>query len=311
MKDYKIEEYILGELKGNELLHFEQELLRNPELLLEVENQRSILTGLKDIKLRNKIENNYKLLKRNRLIKFLSIIALSIFGVLLSWKFFISNSAVDKPKPTIQLQDSLIYKTNNNPIDSVPPNIIIKDSVLKTEYEKYKNKKKDIQKSPPIAESENKSENPILETDPISYADLASNYYSVPEEFAFTRGVNKMGILDSAKYYFNEDNFELCMRVLNSLNSDPDQVQYFKAQVLFKLRKYSEAINVLNKLLESQTIGSKREELEWYLLLNYIGCGIACEASFNSLYSQKLQNKSHSYFQQAKNILREINKLNK
>jgi hypothetical protein len=291
MKTEDIERYVNNELTGEELKSFELALENNVQLREEVAQMFLLVKRLKDKGLSNKISLEQRRLRQYRKIRIILYAATVILGLLLV--FLLKNSKQEIQYPMeghqfpadsnqmkiIPLEDSL------SPEILIPVNESDSTSVNKS--------------SPPIAQIKNKEFGG-------NSMDLAMEFYFEPRDIVYVRGQGALSGLDSAKLAFNNEDYNKCLEILSKLSLNKPYIDFFKANIYFKLEQYNRANILYSLCLSMEKDQFKKEEIEWYLLLNNMACGPKCKPSSSHLLKLILSNEDHSYFKNASNLQKSL-----
>lgn len=292
MKTNDIERYINHEMEGDELFQFELELKRNIELQEEVQNMQSIIEKFKLVGLSDKIikaQQKNKELQHYKLYGIIAVVCLII--LIIFYRQLSPKNILNLNSKDIKLQNDT---TNviNNPLEIES----------ETKREKPTKSKENIPK-------DKKIQIPIAQNSPNSNKndgkEIAMNFYVVPGELEYVRGSNVESIIDSAKLSFNNEEYSNALAYLNKLGNN-NQNDYFKAHLYFNNGQFDYAINYFEKSLANEKSIKKREEIEWYLILSNLACGIKCENKLNNLVSKVLSNPMHGYYNRVINLQKKL-----
>jgi len=292
MSTEKIERYINQEMGLDERNAFELELKNNSSLTREVEQMAAVIKQLKLASLSAKIKEAQKLNHRASQNRTYGIVSLICVALICMMYYFFSKT--EKPSST------------QNPTE----NINVDTSQLKELQE--------IDNSPTIKTPENKqpdtkTHNPKLpmakfhrEPENNKGRELAMNAYFSPEELVYVRGKSVESMLDSAKLAFNNEQYSKALNYLNNIPQSSTKSDYFKAHIYFNLGQYDRAGNLFQKVMVNEHVVEKREEIEWYLLLNSLACGTKCKMIMDQIFLRITLNPNHSFYKSAATLKKRV-----
>ncbi len=294
MNTEKIERYINHEMDEVERISFELEMKNNPDLANDVEQMQALVEQLKLVALSAKIKRAQSLNKRSSQIKLYSIIGLVCLALFSVVYFLFTKSDMSASHPDLQKQ----IATDTTQIKQIPK----ADSIS-------------IKKDSAAIKSESKAKKPELPMAVIKSAfetqkakELAMNAYFVPRELEYVRGKSVESVLDSARLAFNNEQYVTALNYLNSISEKSNKLDYFKAHIYFNLGQFEKAEKLFNNLLIIEKSHAKRDELEWYQLLNSLECGSKCKVKSDIIFSRIAQNPEHAYFKPATNLKNKLEK---
>jgi len=285
MSTEKIERYINQEMGLDERNAFELELKNNSSLTREVEQMAAVIKQLKLASLSAKIKEAQKLNHRASQNKTYGIVALICAALICMMFYFFSKT--EKPSST------------QNP----PENITVDTSQLK---ELQENDNSPTIKNPENKQPDAKAHNPKLpmaefhrEPENNKGRELAMNAYFSPEELVYVRGKSVESMLDSAKLAFNNEKYSKALNYLTNIPESSTKSDYFKAHIYFNLGQFDRAGKLFEKVMVNEPVVEKREEIEWYLLLNSLACGTKCKTVMDQIFLRITQNPNHSFYKSA------------
>ncbi len=285
MSTEKIERYINQEMGLDERNAFELELKNNSSLTREVEQMAAVIKQLKLASLSAKIKEAQKLNHRASQNKTYGIVALICAALICMMFYFFSKT--EKPSST------------QNP----PENITVDTSQLK---ELQENDNSPTIKNPENKQPDAKAHNPKLpmaefhrEPENNKGRELAMNAYFSPEELVYVRGKSVESMLDSAKLAFNNEKYSKALNYLTNIPESSTKSDYFKAHIYFNLGQFDRAGKLFEKVMVNEPVVEKREEIEWYLLLNSLACGTKCNTVMDQIFLRITQNPNHSFYKSA------------
>lgn len=278
-----IERYVNGEMEGDELKAFESKLQNDAQLQAEVNRVALLITNLKMVGLSNKIR---KAQKNNQSLKGLKLIlVLGIVFVLLALLFVLYFPTNNQISPAVQQDLKVISDSIQNQEE------IRQDSIQPKVIDSINNKNKPEKSEQPIAFN-SKSKNSL------DFKDIAMEFYFEPRDIAYSRGEDLITQMDSAKFAFNNEEFSNALAILNRLPQD-NEVDYFKGHVYFRLGQFSKSNEWYKKAYSNENKIEKKEQVEWYQLLNYLACGDPCKLQFEELLLRIINNTRHKHYMEA------------
>lgn len=292
MKTEDIERFINNEMDESERRSFEMEIQHNASLAKEVQQMREVIEQLKFASLSAKIRDAQKLnQKAAQTKKYLIIGLISLLAVATLYFFFRQN---ENPATFQSIEENPV-------IDTVQiKNLPVTDSLNaiqspETKQPELKPKKREL----PMAEIKQGPENN-------KGRELALNAYSLPEELVYVRGTTLESWLDSAKLAINDEQYSKALQYLNHIQETSLKSDYFKAHVYFNLGQFNRAGKIFENILKNERSQEMKNEIEWYLLLNYISCGSDCKEKADKLYAKIIQNPEHNFYKPANNLKNKI-----
>ena len=291
MKTEDIERYVNNEMVGEELKSFELALENNVQLKGEVEQMQLLVQQLRDKGLSSKISLEQKRLRQYRKIRIIVYATTAILGLLLV--FILKNSKQEIQYPMEGRQ----YPTDGNQIKIIPLEDSLSPKMLNPVEESDSTSVNKI--SPPIAQIKNTEFGG-------NSMDLAMEFYFEPRDIVYVRGQGALSGLDSAKLAFNNEDYNKSLEILSKLSFNKPYIDFFKANIYFKLEQYERANILYSLCLSKEKDQFAKEEIEWYLLLNNLACGPKCKPSYAQLLKLILSNEDHSYFKSARSLQKSL-----
>ncbi len=295
MKTYDIERYINGELNGDELKAFEIQMNENPELQEEVKRMQGLIEDLKVGSLSNKIKNAQSKNLWDQRIRYIFIFSLFI-ALLFLIGYYFKDPIPDQDRYPLKTVPQIFADPGDRTNDS------LNNIIANPDTQNKQSKSDQIEEATsaiPIDHGE-------LAYNDSELKSLANKYYLVPDEFAYERGPQGESILDSAKFLFNNEQYKKGLDLLNSISNPELTIVYFKAHFYFMQKQFQKAEKLYKKSLTFNPSKSIREEIEWYILLNSLSCGIKCDQSIKINLARITNNKNHPYYPLAKNIKKSV-----
>jgi hypothetical protein len=286
----KIEEYLNGELMGEELAGFEAKLAKDAQLRAEVAQMRPVLLQLRRANISLNVDRATSNYRTTRKVKRVVVLSCAIFfSVGVSWLIYRDNETSGK---SYKLPKEL-PKNDVKPMPSVieEPKTPIKEAENPRSNQYIKEE--------PIAKIPNKSTSPTPTSIPqidnqlIAYA---KELYKIPSEYEGLRGSSENIEFKEVKIALIESRFQDGLSILNTLDvMDVAEYSFLRAHLLYGKGDCKVAYQIFSALANNNKYPEWRDNAEWYQLLSGIASGQLPKANVKAMLNKIITDPNHAY----------------